>query len=305
MISEKQAQETFAALASDKNQRQALAAWIVDWIQPNHYTSEIMNLMLPTRSLNLGDALVKKVREGIEVRTLVPGAVHMASEITVTDVANYMLNGADVKVHANLWELESGELGTVGSIRSEMLAKLTDFYITRTYNALVNIWNDSNTPNNYASGSALTATLLEDAIDEVTYRMGRVRVVLGARKTLLPITKFGAFWDNGAGSPTIVGSQTRIDEVLNNGWLGRYYGADIVGLDQMWKSPTDYTTMIPEDKILVVGDSVGEFINYGPVREKQWDDMNPTPPVWILELYQQYGMIVDNASGIYVINITG
>ena len=153
-------QESFAALASDKSQRQALAEWITEWIQPNHYTREIMDLMLPTRSLNLGDALVKKVRTGIEVRTLVPGAVHMASEITVQDVANYMLNGADVKVHANLWELESGELGTVESIRSEMLAKLTDFFVTRTYNALTNVWDAVNTPNNYATGSVITATLL-------------------------------------------------------------------------------------------------------------------------------------------------
>lgn len=299
------AQESFAALASDKSQRQALAEWITEWIQPNHYTREIMDLMLPTRSLNLGDALVKKVRSGIEVRTLVPGAVHMASEITVLDVANYMLNGADVKVHANLWELESGELGTVEAIRSEMLAKLTDFFVTRTYNALTNVWDAVNTPNNYATGSVITATLLEDAIDEVSYRMGRARVVLGARNTLLPITKFGAFWDNGAGSPTIWGSEQRINEVHQNGWLGRYYGTDIVGLDQKWKSPTDYTTMIPEDKVLVIGDNVGEFITYGPVREKQWEDMNPTPPVWILELYQQYGMLIDNASGIYVINLTG
>jgi len=41
------------------------------------------------------------------------------------------------------------------------------------------------------------------------------------------------------------------------------------------------------------------------VRTKQWEDMNPTPPQWMLELYQQFGMIIDNAQGIYVLdNVT-
>lgn len=297
--------EAFAALAKDKSQRQALAEWIVEYVDPRHYTEDIVSLMLSTRRLNPGDALVKKVRKGIEVRTLVPGAVHMQSEITVSDVANYVLEGADVKVGANLWELESGELGTVESIRAEMQAKLSDYYITRVYNALSNIWTAGNTPNNYSSGAAITATLLEDAIDEVNYRCGGVKAVIGVRKTMAPITKFGAFWDNGAGSPTVWGSEERINEVHRTGWLGNYYGAPIVGLKQIWKSPVDYTTTLPENKILVVGEDVGEFVTFGEVREKQWEDMNPTPPMWMLELYTQFGIIIDNAQGIYVINITG
>lgn len=305
-MDEKKVREAFAASFNDKSQRQALAEFLVEWIDPNHYAADIMNVMLDTRNLGLGDILVKKVRQGVEVHTLVPGAVHLANEITVSDVANYVLEGADVKVNANLWELESGELGSVQEVRSEMQAKLADFYITRAYNALSNIWSLSNTPNNYASGSALTASLLEDAIDEVTYRTGGVRAVVAARKTLLPVTKFGAFWDRGASSSnTYWGDVGRISQVLETGWLGSYYGAPLVGLRQMWKSPVDYTTTIPENKVLVVGESVGEFITYGPVREKQWEDMNPTPPMWMLEIYQQFGIIVDNASGIYVINITG
>lgn len=303
-MDKKELREAFAELAKDKKEREALAEFIVEYIDPRHYTEDIVSLMLSTRRLEPGDALVKKVREGIEVRTLVPGAVHMASELTVTDTANYMLDGADVKVHANLWQLESGELGTVEDIRSEMQAKLSDFYITRVYNALSNVWTAANTPNNYAEGANITATLLEDAIDEVNYRTGRAKVVIGARNVMTPITKFGAFWDRGDGT-TFRGVDSRIEEVMRTGWLGTYYGVEIVGLDQMWKSPTDYTPLIPEDKILVIGEDVGEFITYGPVREKQWEDMNPTPPWWILEIWQMYGMIVDNAQGLYVIKLTG
>lgn len=301
-MDEKKLKESFATLAKDKSQRDALAEFIVEWIQPNHYTSEIMNMMLSTRSLNLGDALTKRVRKGIEVRTLVPGSVHLASEITVQDVANYMLDGADVKVHANLWDLENGEIGTVGEIRTEMLAKLSDFYITRVYNALSNVWNATNTASNYASGSALTAALLKAAIEEVSYRTGGVKAVIGVKNAMLPITQFGGFWDDGG--TYWRGLDPQLQEIMRTGFLGHYYGAPIVGLQQLWKSPIDYTTTLPEDKILVIGENVGEFITYGPVRDKQWEAMDPTPPWWILEIYQQFGMIIDNAQGIYVIALT-
>jgi hypothetical protein len=40
------------------------------------------------------------------------------------------------------------------------------------------------------------------------------------------------------------------------------------------------------------------------VKTKQYDDMRPTPPQWYLELYQRFGMIIDKAAGIHVIEIT-
>jgi hypothetical protein len=37
------------------------------------------------------------------------------------------------------------------------------------------------------------------------------------------------------------------------------------------------------------------------VNYKQYDDMKPTPPYWYLELWQQFGMIIDKAQGIHVL----
>jgi hypothetical protein len=88
---------------------------------------------------------------------------------------------------------------------------------------------------------------------------------------------------------------------MRTGMLGRYYGAPLIALDQIWDNPDDYNSLLPTDKILVIGENVGDFITYGEVKQKQWSDMNPTPPQWMLEIYQQFGMIIDNAQGIYVI----
>ena len=89
--------EAIASLLKD-GKREALAQLIVEYVDVNHIPADMMNLLLPSRSLNPGDALVKKVRKGIKVNTLVPGRIHLASEITVSDRINYVLDGADVKV---------------------------------------------------------------------------------------------------------------------------------------------------------------------------------------------------------------
>lgn len=296
----KKYEEALAEIMRNPHEREALAQVLVEFLEPGHLTNQIVSLVLNTRSLDPGDLLVKKVRKGIEVRTLVPGAVHLASEITVQDRINFMLDGADVKVTYNEWELEKGEIGTVDSIRSEMRDKLLDYYVNRVFTALSTIWTAGNTPNNYVNvGGSITGSALETAINRINQTTAGAKVIWGAKSAVTPITKFGAFWSDGDGNTGY--SEDLIKQIYQDGWLGRYYGVPVVAVDQVWDNPEDYNSLIPTDKVLVVGENVGDFITYGDVRTKQWTDMNPTPPQWYLELYQQFGMIIDNAQGIYVL----
>lgn len=303
MADEKRIQEAIASLVKDKSQRDALAQIIVEYVQPNHLTGEFVNGLLTTRSLKPGDSLVKKIRKGIEVRTLVPGSVHLASEITVNERMNYILDGADVKVTYNAWEMDSGEIGTVQEIKSEMAAKLRDFYYNKLFTALSTIWSAVNTADNYTSvGGTLTATALEAAINRINQTTSGAKAIVGIRSLVTPITKFGAFWTDGTNYQS---SDAIINQIMDTGRLGKYYGVPIIAIDQIYNNPEDYATMLPTDKVLVIGESVGEFITYGDVKTKQWEDMNVTPPQWMLELYQQFGLLIENCQGIYVLdNVT-
>jgi len=303
MADEKQIQEAIASMVKDRNQREALSQIIVEYVQPNHLTGEFVGNLLTTRALKPGDSLVKKVRKGIRVRTLVPGAVHLAAEITQSERINFVLDGADVKVTYNEWEMESGEIGTLQEIKSEMAAKLRDFYYNKIFSALGSIWSLSNTPDNYVSvGGVITNTALEAAINRINQTTTGAKAIVGLRSVVTPISKFAAFWSDGS---NVGKSQTKIDEVLNTGKIGVYYGVPIVAIDQVYDSPDTYKPLYPSDFILVVGEGVGEFITYGDVKNKQWSDMNPTPPQWMIEIYQQFGMIIDNAQGIYMLdNVT-
>jgi hypothetical protein len=279
--------------------KQAVAELIVEYVNPNHITTDFISMLFNTRTLKPGDALVKKIRKGIEVRTLVPGSVHLASEITVSDRINYVLDGANVKVTYNEWELESGELGTIEEIRNEMVAALRDYYYRKIFTALSTVWSAANTPNNYTSvGGPLNATALKNAIDRINQTTPGVRAVVGSRKALTPISADSAFWRSDTDSGY---SPSRIDQLMREGFLGEFYGAKLFVIDQVYDNLEDYTPLIPENKVVVIGENVGEFILYGDVMTKQYTDPKPTPPQWYLELYQQFGFLVWNAQGIYVI----
>lgn len=298
-MDEKTLKEAFASLVNKKDMS-AIAALLVEYVDVNHLPADIMNLIMPSRSMTEGDALVKKVRKGIKVRTLVPGRIHLASELTVSDRINFTLDGADVKVTANLWELESGELGTVESIKSEMEAKLRDYYLGKVFSSLQTVWSAVNTPNNYISvGGALNATVLKNAIDRINQTTSGVKAVIGTRAALTPITTFGAGWSDGTNLQRV---DDNIKEIMSTGFLGTWYGAKIIALDQVYDNPEDYNPLLSTRAVLVIGDNVGEFITYGDVKTKDYVDMRPTPPQQYFEIYQKFGMIIDKADGIYVID---
>lgn len=289
-----------ASLLKDKSKRDELAEMLVEYVPVNHITTDFIGMLLNTRRLNPGDSLVKKLREGMKVRTFVPGSIHLSSEITVTDRVNYVLDGADIKVGFNAWDMENGDIGTVDEIKREMLGKINDYYQNKVFTALSSVWTAGNTPDNFTSvGGTITATALEDAIDRINQTTPGVKAVIGTRAAMTPITKFGAFWNDGGTQWTA--SDPAIEEIRQTGMLGKYYGAPLLVIDQIYDNLRDYNKLIPENKILVIGENVGEFITYGDLKFKAYDDPRPTPPYMFMEYYQQFGFMIWNAQGIYVI----
>ena len=300
-MDESKLRETIATLAKQEK-KQALAEVITEWLNPGHLTLELANLMLDAKSLNAGDSLLFKTRKGLKVRTLVPGQIPLRDEITVSERIAYVLDMADIAVNANLWDLESGELGTVAEIKSEMAAKFRDFYVNKLFTALSDSWNAVDTADNYADCSgSLSFTALKAMIDTINQTTAGAKVIVGTRAALTPITTFAGFWTNGSTTSPV---DSVLEEIMRTGWLGTFYGVRVLALDQIYDNPISYTAMLPTDKVLVIGQNVGSFITYGPMNTKEYIDQRPTPPEWIYELYQQFGMIIHNMSGIGVLAVS-
>lgn len=308
MANEKEIKQAIASLMKDPGKRDSFAEMITEYIDPNHITVDFVSMLLNARSLKPGDSLVKKMRKGIEVRTLVPGAIQLASEVTVRDRVNYVLDGSSVKVTYNQWELDAGEIGTVESMRAEMLAKLKDSFQNKVFTALSTVWSAVNTPDNFtAVGGDITEAALINAIDQINETTGGVKAVVGVRSAMTPITRFGAFWNDGNTIGTDAqwsGIDSQLREVVQRGMLGRFYGAPLLALDQIYDNLEDYNTLLPTDKILVIGENVGEFITYGDVKSYQYDDPRVVPPQFFYGIYQQFGLMIWNAMGIFVLDVS-
>ena len=176
--------------------RRALAEMIVEYTDPGHITFDYMGQLLNTRALKPGDLLIKKLRTGIKVWSHVPGTIPMKSEITIQERANYVLDYAITGVTANMQELAQGDLGTVESMRTEMMKKLHDYYTNKVFTGLTTIWTASNTPSNFVdSGAAVTKTALDNMLKTINRTAGNVKAIVGVRDALYPITEF-AGWDS-------------------------------------------------------------------------------------------------------------
>lgn len=280
--------------------KKAFAEMMVEWVEPNHITLDIIGMLLNTKQMNPGDMLVKKLRKGLKVWTHVPGSIPLRGEITVTERTNYVLDTAIIGATANQWELESGELGTAESIRSEMMAKLRDYYLTKVFTGLSTIWTATNTPDNFTSvGGTITQTALVNAIDKINQTTAGAKVIVGSRAAIQPITSFTYWHSNSTTGTSMVESMA--DEVLRTGKLGQFYGVPILAIDQVYDNPEDHTKLIPEDKILVIGKNVGDFILYDAPKTQEYIDNKPVPPQWNVAIWQQFGFMIDKADGIYVL----
>jgi hypothetical protein len=289
-----------------KTDKKALAELIVSYVDPKHITLDIAGMFLNTRALKPGDAIVKKVRRGIEVRQFVPGQTTLSSQITLKDVVNYNIDQHYVQVSHNLWEIESGEIGSVESIRAEMKAKLNDFFQTRIMTALYTLASIDDDTNFYYMTAPITRTVLESAIDKINDEAGGVKAVVGRRTALAPVTKFAGYRQavgSTESTAPMVAVNSVLEEIQRTGWVGTYYGTTFMALPQIYDNPYDRNELIRDDLVVVVGDKLGEFITYGEPKEDQWTEMSTAPPTWYIRTYVQHGMILDALENAVIIRL--
>lgn len=297
-MEDKELQNAVAELMQ-KPDKQAFAEFITETVQPGRIVDDWVGMLLNYRQLNAGDILVKRVKKGIKVYSHVLGSEPMQSQMTLTDRVAYTLDTALVSVWANMLDLQNGRFGTAQDLISEMQIKLREYYINKVFTALSTIWTTSNTPNNYTSvGGSVTSTVLNNAIARIDNTTNGVKAIVGTKEALRPITTFAQWSVDGSNAALI---QSVATEVANNGMLGSYRGIPLVVAQQSFDYPDTNQKMIPSDKILVIGENVGEFITYGDPITQEWVKYETVPPTWNYALGQQFGFIIDNANGIYVI----
>lgn len=304
-IDEKQALLVCAMRKSGKNKEiQAVFSEIVTtWINPNHLVTNYFEFLgLKGVRLNQGDSRVSRIRSGAKVRTFVNGQNHFSDEIEVKSNYQYVLDGAQVGINYSEDDLANGSIGTLAEIRTDMNGALMDYYQTKSFTALSSVWNASNTADNYLDVSGvITYGALYDAVNRINQTTPGAASIIGSREALTPILQFAGGWEIGNTDQANV--DTVIEEVVRTGWLGTWMGAKVIAFQKEVNNPFDNTRIsIPTDKIMVIGAGIGEFITYGDVRPYNHTDTSVIPPRHYLALVQEFGLLITNAEGIYVLD---
>lgn len=320
-MNREQLQKAIAEVASTagkaSNMKSAYADIVMNVVQPNHLSLDLFSAFLPVRQMNPGDRLGKTVRRGrYPVRTMTPGAKHLTDVTDFVEQLTYVFDRLIAGTSRSLWEIQSGEVGTVDQMRSDLRADIFDELVSKVFTLLSTVWNSSATPNNFADASStgITSTVLDAMIETVLDRSGQVRSIVGSRRALLPVYTFAQYREfvlNGTNTDAAAFPTSAFDEFSRTNRVSTYKGIPLVELPQVYKNRLPANAagvlksveqrMIPTDKVLVIGDNAGEIALMGGTEYQDYTDPSTQPPNYVLHSWQAYGMLIEDVEAIGVI----
>jgi hypothetical protein len=146
-------------------------------------------------------------------------------------------------------------------------------------------------------------------VETVLYRAGSVRAIVGSRAALLPIYKMGGIVEI---TPTVntntngvIGLQEILLEWRRTGRLAQFRGIPLIEIPQIFRRTTDHydQPLVDMTRVLVIGDNAGEVVLYGGTETQESTDLTTEPGDYVLAMWRQYGMIVDQVENIGVIKV--
>ncbi len=285
------------------NGRSAFAEIVTETVEPNHLSLSLFNTFMPTRQANPGDTVMKRIRRGrYPVFSMVPGTAHLVGATSYSDTYNYVFDRLITGARESIWNLRDNPLLSAQKLRTDMQADLVDNLVGRVFDLLSSVWNSTDTPNSYAQGSSLTAATLDALLENVIDKAGGARAIMGTRKALLPIYAFAGFVEYTYLGGSNAGQNLAFDipEVLLERYrtnrVSSYKGVPLIEVPQVFKmqAPDLRERLIPDDKIVIVGQNAGEVVLYGGFETQDYTDFTIQPADYVVHGWQAYGMVIED-----------
>jgi hypothetical protein len=297
--------------AGSANGKTAFSELITELVQPRHLSYELLRSFMPVVERKPGDYFARKIRKGrFRARTMVPGAQHLTDAMIYNAQFAYVTDRLIAGTSMNIMEVRNGELGTVDQIKDEVRKDLTDEIISKVFNLLTTVWNATNTPLNYvnATGTGLTATVLDAAIENLIEKAGNVNAIIGTRRAVYNLFNFAGYREvtpTGANTNGIMPLQEILMERFNTGTVSMYNGTPVIIMPQILDNrlPTINRKLVRDDTVLLLGDTPGEIVLFGDPEDQEHLDTTKQPADWIYHTWQQYGLLVDRPEYMTVIEV--
>lgn len=286
------ASKIIAKMAKTEEGRQELAEIVKIALEDSYNKFNVIPLLFETRHFNLGDRpMFKTHKKGIVAYWTAPNSYVPKSQNYDTEIF-MQFESLGVRPNCLLSELKTGRVDSFASLITDGRDAMENAIYQKIFEVLAQVYNVGGTGANYASsstGNKLTKDILDKAINTVRKKVGGNPTIIGDFDLCTEIESFEGF------------TWVAQEEIRTNGLLGKYRGCNIVYLPEIL-DPVTQESLVPTDKLFVVGRKIGVYGDYADMDFMQEQDMNDKS--WNCRLDKEMGICVTKPEGIHVINIT-
>lgn len=289
----KKASALISQMFATEKGRNELAEIVKISLEDAYNTFDIIPLLFERKHFALGERpMFKTHKKGIKAYWTAPNSYVPKSQNYDTEIF-MQFESLGVRPECLLSDIKTGRVDSFASIIADgreaiEMAIYHKIYkvLAQTYNA-TGVGKDSQTTTN-----ALTEEVLNKAINAVRKKVGGTPTIIADYDLCAVIEGFEGFKQ----------LEAVYTELRNHGVLGMYRGCNIVYLPEII-DPVSGASVVPTDKMFVVGRKIGIFGDYGDADYMERTNMDDKS--WECRIDREMGLAITRPEGMHLITITG
>lgn len=287
----KEASKLISKMSETEKGRDELAEIVKIALEDAYNKFNIIPMLFETRHFNLGDRpMFKTHKKGIKAYWTAPNSYVPKSQNYETEIF-MQFEGLGVRPTCLLSDLKTGRVDSFGSLIADAREAMEIAIYQKIYELLAQTYNATGAgKNNQAEvTNKLTKDALDKAINTVRKKVGGAPTIIADYDICTQIEGFDGF------------TEIALEEIRTHGLLGKYRGCNIVYLPEIL-DPVTQKSIVPTDKLFVVGRKIGYFADYAEMDMMQEQNINDKS--WNCRIDKELGCCVTRPEGIYCIEIT-
>lgn len=286
------AQNAIINMMKTEEGKNELAEVIVLALEDVYNTYDISPLIFEKKHFDYGDRPTFKThKKGIKAYWTAPNSYVPKSENYDVEIT-MVFEALGVRPTALLSDLKTGRLDSLASLISDGKDAIEIAIYHKVYEILAQTYNATSNKENYISTNALDKKSLDKAIRYVRKKTGGNPTLIGDYDLMTKIEEFDGFDQTDA----------KYLEIRNKGELGMYRGCPMVYLPDIL-DPVTQKSIVPSNKLFVVGRKIGYAADYGNTDFMQEQDINDKS--WNCRIDKEMGWVVTKPEGLFVIEEVG
>lgn len=286
-----EASKLIAKMAATDEGRTELAEIVKIALEDAYNKFDIIPMLFETRHFNLGDKpMFKTHKKGIKAYWTAPNAYVPKSQNYETEIF-MTFEALGVRPDCLLSDLKTGRVDSFAALIANGREAIEIAIYQKIYELLAQVYNatGSGKDNQSSVTNKLTKDALDAAINKVRKKVGGAPTIIADYDLCTQIESFDGF------------TEIALEEIRNHGLLGKYRGCNIVYLPEIL-DPVTQNSIVPTDKLFVVGRKIGCYGDYADMDFMQEQDINDKS--WNCRIDKEMGACVTRPEGIFVITVT-